>query len=132
MLSKPKVGDILKLYLVAFDHAINAVFTREEDEIQHPVYYASKALHNAKIRYSPVENLAYALVIASQKLWPYFLEHPVEVLTSSQQTLQKPDTSRRMVKWAVELGQFDIRYLPRTVVKGQALFDVVAEFSSER
>ena len=30
------------------------------------------------------------------------------------------------------LGTFDIRYLPRTVVKGQVLADLVAEFTEEQ
>ncbi|XP_074374837.1 uncharacterized protein LOC141715479 [Apium graveolens] len=36
-----------------------------------------------------------------------------------------------MLKWAVELGQFDLEYYPRTVIKGQALADFVLEFDSE-
>lgn len=30
--------------------------------------------------------------------------------------------------WAVELGEYDIRYKPRTVIKGQALAIFVTEF----
>ncbi|XP_022846390.1 uncharacterized protein LOC111369139 [Olea europaea var. sylvestris] len=63
------------------------------------------------------------------KLRPYFLEHPIEVLTNSplRQTLQRPDTSGRMVKWAVELEQFDIKYTPRSSIKSQAVVDFVSE-----
>ena len=34
-----------------------------------------------------------------------------------------------MLKWAVELGQFDIHFRPCTTIKGQALVDFVAEFT---
>ena len=43
--------------------------------------------------------------------------------------LYKPDLSGRLVKWAVELGEFDITYKPRAAIKGQALADFVAEFT---
>ncbi|XP_074363974.1 uncharacterized protein LOC141704674 [Apium graveolens] len=33
-----------------------------------------------------------------------------------------------MLKWAVELGQFDLEYMPRTAIKGQALADLLLEF----
>ncbi|XP_074383678.1 uncharacterized protein LOC141725146 [Apium graveolens] len=36
-----------------------------------------------------------------------------------------------MLKWAVELGQFDLEYCPRTAIKGQALADFILEFDSE-
>ena len=35
----------------------------------------------------------------------------------------------RIAKWGMILGAFDIRYMPRTVVKGQVLVDLVAEFT---
>ncbi|XP_074327932.1 uncharacterized protein LOC141665845 [Apium graveolens] len=36
-----------------------------------------------------------------------------------------------MLKWAVELGQFDLEYVPRIIIKGQALADFLLEFDSE-
>ena len=35
----------------------------------------------------------------------------------------------RIVKWGTVLGAFDIKYMPRTSVKGQVLADLVAEFT---
>ncbi|XP_060968453.1 uncharacterized protein LOC133036004 [Cannabis sativa] len=46
-----------------------------------------------------------------------------------RQVLQKPDTSGRLLKWAIELGQYDITYQPRLAIKGQALADFVAEWT---
>ncbi|KAJ7942874.1 Retrovirus-related Pol polyprotein from transposon 17.6 [Quillaja saponaria] len=61
--------------------------------------------------------------------------HTVEVRTDQplKKTLHKPNTSGRMVQWSVELGEFDIRYSPRTAIKAQALADFIVEctFSSE-
>ena len=44
------------------------------------------------------------------------------------QILHKPETSGRLIKWAIELSEFDIRYKPRTTVKGQVLADFIMEF----
>ena len=34
-----------------------------------------------------------------------------------------------MLKWVVELRQFNIHFRPHTAIKGQALADFVAEFT---
>ena len=38
-------------------------------------------------------------------------------------------TRGRIAKWGTILGAFDIKYMPRTSVKGQVLADLVAEFT---
>ena len=46
-----------------------------------------------------------------------------------QKVLQKPDVVGRMVRWAVELSEFDIVYELRGSIKGQIYADFVAELS---
>ena len=79
-----------------------------------------------------MEKLILALVTTAQKLRPYFQAHTIEVPTkfSMKQVLHKPETSRRLMKWAIELSEFDIRYKPKTAIKGQVLADFVMEFTS--
>ena len=43
--------------------------------------------------------------------------------------LRSADYTGRIAKWDTILGAFDIKYMPRTVVKGQVLADLVAEFA---
>ncbi|KAK0588973.1 hypothetical protein LWI29_007925 [Acer saccharum] len=43
--------------------------------------------------------------------------------------MEKPEVSGRLTKWAIELSEFNIEYLPRTAIKGQAVADFVAEFT---
>lgn len=44
ILSKPEVWDVLWLYLFVSTLAISSVLTRDQEHVQHPVYYVSKAL----------------------------------------------------------------------------------------
>ena len=68
---------------------------------------------------------------AARKLRPYFQAHTIEVPTEypMKQVLHKPEVSRRLMKWAIELSEFDIRYKPKTAIKGQVLADFVMEFT---
>ena len=43
--------------------------------------------------------------------------------------LRSANYTGRIAKWGTILGTFDIRYMPRTAVKGQVLTDLVAEFA---
>ena len=79
-----------------------------------------------------MEKLILALVTAARKLRPYFQVHTIEVPTEypMKQVLHKPETSGRLMKWAIELSEFDIRYRPKIAIKGQILADFVMEFAS--
>ncbi|XP_077252391.1 uncharacterized protein LOC143891745 [Tasmannia lanceolata] len=109
--------------------ALAAVLIREEHNQQKPIYYISKVLHEAKLRYQQLEKLAYALVRAARKLKPYFQAHTIKVMTYQLliQILHRPETSRRLVKWAVELSEFDIRYLRRVPHPKLKQFNLRAE-----
>ncbi|XP_073121733.1 uncharacterized protein [Henckelia pumila] len=76
--------------------------------------------------------MAQALVITALKLRPYFLSHLVTVLTNSllRRVMTHPDASGRLVKWTVELGEYDIEYQPRKAIKAQALSDFLTEVAT--
>ncbi|KAL0307646.1 UNVERIFIED_CONTAM: hypothetical protein Sangu_3017800 [Sesamum angustifolium] len=50
----------------------------------------------------------------------------------SYEVIAKLDVSGRMVKWAVELGEFDIEFQRRTAIKAQVFADFVVEIVSEQ
>ena len=56
-----------------------------------------------------MEKLILALVTAARKLRPYFQAHTIEVPTEypMKQVLHKPETSETLMKWAIELSEFD-------------------------
>ena len=43
--------------------------------------------------------------------------------------LRNKEASGRIVKWAAELSQFDITYVPRTSIESQALADFMADWT---
>ena len=91
----------------------------------------SKSLHEAKVRYLPLEKAILAVVHATRKLPYYFQAHTVVVLTQLplRALLQSANYTRRIAKCGTTLGAFDIKYMPCTSVKGQILTDLVAEFA---
>ena len=132
ILVSPSEGELLTLYLVVLDFSTSTVLVREKDRVQHPVYYCNRALRGVEERYPRMEKLILALVTTAWKLRPYFQAHTIEVPTEypMKQVLHKPETSGRLMKWAIELSEFDIRYKPKTTIKGQVLADFVMEFAS--
>ena len=132
ILVSPSEWELLTLYLAVSDFSTSAVLVIDKDRVQHPVYYCSRALRGAEERYPMMEKLILALVTTSRKLRPYFQAHTIEVPTEypMKQVLHKPETSGRLMKWAIELSEFNIRYKLKTAIKGQVLADFVMEFTS--
>ncbi|GKV44764.1 hypothetical protein SLEP1_g51920 [Rubroshorea leprosula] len=132
LLTKTNDGEILYLYLDISDEAISSVLIREEGKQQKPVYYTSSVLHGAEIRYSIAEKAALAVVTSARKLRPYFQSHLIIVLTDQplKQILQKLECSGRLIKWAVELREFEITFQQRSAIRAQALADFIVEYTS--
>ncbi|XP_071906258.1 uncharacterized protein [Coffea arabica] len=131
-LTSPELGETLFIYLAAGEEAISAVLIREENKVQKPVYYVSRFLQGVEARYSAVERYVLALVHAARKLRTYFQAHLVVVMTDQplKQIFFKPESSGRMVKWAMKLSEYDLGYQPRTAIKAQALADFIADVVS--
>nr|XP_009386285.1 PREDICTED: uncharacterized protein LOC103973446 [Musa acuminata subsp. malaccensis] len=124
-------GEKLSLYLAVSRHAVSSVLVKENSGDQLPVYYVSHMLSGPEERYPPIEKLALALVLLARKLRPYFQAHPIEVITDQplRLVLSKFDVAGRLLKWAVELGEHDIQYIPRTAIKAQSVADFIAELT---
>ncbi|XP_030930875.1 uncharacterized protein LOC115956711 [Quercus lobata] len=131
IMSSPEVDEVLFAYLAVASHAVSFVLIREDSGVQRPVYYVSKSLHEAEVRYLSLEKAILAVVHATHKLPHYFQAHTVVVLTQLllKSVLRSADYAGRIAKWGTILGAFDIKYMPRTSVKGQVLPNLVAEFT---
>ena len=72
---------VLFAYITMASHAISLVLIRIDNGVKRPVYYVSKSLHEAEVRYLPLENVILAVVHATHKLLYYFQSHTVVILT---------------------------------------------------
>jgi len=74
-----------------------------------------------------VQKLLYAVLMATQKLLHYFIDHEVLVVTSYPlgDIVRNRDATGWISKWVLELMGHDIRYIPRTAIKSQALADFI-------
>ncbi|XP_031107639.1 uncharacterized protein LOC116012276 [Ipomoea triloba] len=128
LLAKPEAGETLLLYLGISQGAISSVLVKEQEGTQRPIYYVSKALHDAELRYTAVEKTMFAAVTASKRLAHYFQAHPIHVLSHQPLgSFLRNANSARMARWAMHLSQFDIEFKPRPAIKGQALADFIVE-----
>lgn len=75
----------------------------------------SEVLQGAKIRYTELEKLTYALLMALRKPMHYFLVH----------------ASGKIGKWATELAPFNLAFAAHMTIKLQALGDFVAEWTPQ-
>ena len=96
-----------------------------------PIYYVSKALRVAKLRYLMVKKLALALVTTAKRLKYYFQSYPVVVRIDLplRKAMQRLELSGRLVQWAIQLGDYGIKYETRKASKAQALADFIVESS---
>ena len=112
-------------------YAVSLVLIRVDCGVQQPVYYVSKSLYEAKVRYLPLEKAILAVVLVTRKLPHYFQAHTVVVLIQLplKIILRSADYTGKVAKWGTILGAFDIKYMPRMSIKGQVLANLVAEFT---
>ena len=111
---------MLCAYLAVIDYAVSLVLVRNEDGIQRTVYYVSKSLQEAETCYLPLEKAVLAIVHATKKLPHYFQAHTIVVLTQLplQALLRKSNYTGRIAKWGTKVGAYNIKYMPRTAIKG--------------
>ena len=73
IMSSPRTDEVLFSYITVAPHAMSLVLIWVDNGVQRPVYYVSKSLHEAKIRYLPLEKAILAVVHDTRKLPPLLL-----------------------------------------------------------
>lgn len=80
LLSKPKVGEELYLYLTTSPEAISSILVWVDNKgVQKSMNYTSQVLHDVETRYSKAEKIVYAPIISVLHLRPYFQVHNYSV-----------------------------------------------------
>ena len=81
VMSNLEANEVLFAYIDVTPHVMSLVLIQVDDSVQRLVYYVSKSLHEAEIRYLPLEKAILAVVQVTRKLPHYFQAHTVIFLT---------------------------------------------------
>ena len=95
LLSPSVMGEKLYLYLTVSNTALSSTLIREEQNVQKPVYHTSQTFQGIKESYLRMEKIAFALLVASKKIRPYFQAHSIVVMTNQpiRMTMNKIDVA---------------------------------------
>ena len=102
----PEADEVLFAYIAVVPHTVSLVLIRVDSGIQRPVYYVSKSLHEAEVRYLPLEKAILAVVHGTRKLPHHFQAHTVVILTQLplRTILRSANYMGRIAKWGTVLG----------------------------
>ncbi|RDX62682.1 Retrovirus-related Pol polyprotein, partial [Mucuna pruriens] len=70
-------GKPIYVYMSISDNAMRSIIIQEEKGEQQLVYYMSKVLQRAELRYQKIEKATLVMIITARKLSPYFQSQPV-------------------------------------------------------
>ena len=130
VLTAPVQGKPLILYIATLEGSLGAMLGQvNEQGAETACYYLSRTMVQAEHNYSPMEKICLALSFAVLKLRHYLLAHTVKLISKAdpvKHLLKQPVLTGRLGKWALQLAEFDIYYVPLKAVKGQAIADFLA------
>ena len=100
LLSPSKEGENLFLYLAVSVTAVSTALIREENKKQLSVYYISQAFQGVEAKYPRIEKMAFALIVVSRKIHPYFQENLILLMMDQpiKKSMNKLDATGRMVQ----------------------------------
>jgi len=121
----------LILYILTTTAALGALLAQhDESGKEHAIYYISRTLVGYELNYSPMGRTCLASVFTFQKLRHYMLNQHTNLIAKIdplKYLLAKEALTSRLAKWVMTLSEFDIVYVDRKAIKGQALADQLAE-----
>ena len=131
VLTPPKHGKPLKLYISATQESIGSLLAQDNSESkEQAIFYLSIILNECECKYSIIEKLCLALYFSAFKLRHYMLTYVMCIITQTdlvKYMLSRPILSGKLGKWSLSLVEFNLVYVPQKAVKGQALVGFIAD-----
>ncbi|XP_026459194.1 uncharacterized protein LOC113359836 [Papaver somniferum] len=96
-----------------------------------PIYYLSKILKDAELRYTPAEKACLPLILAAQKIRHYLMKHKCYVVATANPIVYlttRSIQSGNLARWSMQLLEFDFTPIRPQGVRGQAIADLLAAF----
>ncbi|KAG7557039.1 Retrotransposon gag domain [Arabidopsis suecica] len=100
----------------ASDYAVGAVLGQKIDKKLHVIYYASRTMDDAQVRYATTEKELLAVVFAFEKFRSYLVGSKVTVYTDHaalRHIYAKKDTKPRLLRWILLLQEFDMEIVDK-------------------
>ena len=131
MINPPDYLKDFLLYVDASTSTIGMVLTQEDqNSLEHVIYYASKNLLNSESRYSRVEKLALATVIAVNFFCHYILLCTIIVFAdqnSMYDILTGQGLGGNYSHWIVILQEFDLEFAKDTSKKSLVFSKLICD-----
>uniref|UniRef100_A0A2N9EM86 Reverse transcriptase n=1 Tax=Fagus sylvatica TaxID=28930 RepID=A0A2N9EM86_FAGSY len=130
--------DVPSFYILTVQEASMGCMLGQQDETgkkEQAIYYLSKKFTEPETRYLLVEKTCCALAWASKKLRQYMLYYTtwlVSRMDPIKYIFEKPALTGKIARWQVLLSEFDILFVARKAIKGQAIADYLADYPSEQ
>uniref|UniRef100_A0A158P4K2 RNA-directed DNA polymerase n=1 Tax=Tetranychus urticae TaxID=32264 RepID=A0A158P4K2_TETUR len=121
-------SDPIEVHCDASGIGVGAVLMHRIEKEEKPVWYLSRLLHHAELRYSTTEKECLAIVFALEKLRPFISGLHFTVYTDHRALCwlkTKAKLPDRLLKWAIQLEQYSFDIVYRT---GKS--NVVADYLS--
>ncbi|XP_050267844.1 uncharacterized protein LOC126712529 [Quercus robur] len=102
----------------------------EPDQKERVIYYLSKKFTSCEINYIAIEKTCCALAWASRKPQQYMLYYTTRLISRMdpiKYIFEKPALIGKICHWQMLLSEFDIVFMTRKVIKGQAIADYLAD-----
>jgi hypothetical protein len=109
--------------LLASHSAVSVALVQEkldgQIKKQAPIYFVSEVLSLSNKNYTELENVLYAVLMASRKLRHYFQAYHIIVPSSQplKDIMRNREATGRIGKWATELNEFSIDYVYRSSIQ---------------
>ena len=130
VISPPNYQKDFLLYLAASDTTVGMVLVQTDDvHIEHVIYYLSRQLVGAKLKYPYVEKLALAAAFAVQKFHHYLILRTTTVISDAnpmKYILSRQVLGVRYSKWIVILSEFDLVFSTPKAKKSLVFAELMA------